>query len=300
MLKIIIILVILIPINILSIETGKLVFIETESGSKVYINNKYFGKAPILIKLLNNESTVKIEGANGYSEEVFFVNESIEEIYSYKPELKDYTSSLKISVKPENAKIHIDDTIYNTSELAIENIKTGIHQIKIFSDGYKTITKEINIKRNRENLFFFELEKLFKINFKYKFPLDSRITIKKSDNIYLFKSNEKIFLENGNYEIYIESDYLENSPIIQTININNNDILLDYQPILKKSKIIINGIRKNYKIFLDDVDVTNDIIGNIYKCDAGLHTLLVKNGSKNKIFELNLLPDKEHIINIKY
>lgn len=117
------------------------------TNSEVYLNGEYIGNTPLSKKINIGKYTIEVkkEGYKIYTKEVEIIR-GRETIIIANLERK--VGGLSIKTEPQGATVYIDGKNYGLTPLDIYDIEVGKHEVLITKEGYKSITKEIEISED--------------------------------------------------------------------------------------------------------------------------------------------------------
>lgn len=143
---------------------GSLKIKSTPDKAKVYLNNKYSGTTPLTLNQLKpGDYQIKLskERYQDWSKKVTAVSSktntlSVSLIAIPKP--APAYGSIKVTSKPEKAKVYVDETFKGLTPLVLENLKPKSYLIEIKMTGYKKFSDVYEIAGNEKIIIEKSLE----------------------------------------------------------------------------------------------------------------------------------------------
>ncbi|MCK4796187.1 MAG: trypsin-like peptidase domain-containing protein [Spirochaetes bacterium] len=282
------------------LEVGRMMLVKLKEGYKVYLDNKFKGKTPMLFEFLpTGKHTIKIESDTEYIKEKLLVNKKIKEIFNYEPMLKKYTGNLFVNTRPTGASIFIDERKIEISPTVIDNVSIGKRRLKLILDGYITHEQVIDIKKDKLKKILVDLIKGCKILFNNKLPRDSKVSVFNESKTTSYYSDENILLKPGKWTVIISGDkFAEKTYELELID---KDITLDFTPDYHEAYLVFTNLKETSRVYIDNTNVTSQIKENRIKIKTGKHKLKIIS-KKYEIFikEIMIEKNKDKEINIDY
>ncbi len=258
----------------LPIKVGRSFFINLKDPCSVYLNGELKGVTPlVLTNIQPGNATLTIESDELFTEQKIEVEESIQEIVTYFPNMGKYTGILEADSVPSNAEVTVDGTYYGRTPITIPSLTVGVHTISFSHEGYASSKSEITIEKKKTQKFSSNLEKNYKIGFSQSLPSDAKIQLSNGNTSLRFNIGEEIRLVAGEWKCDISSRFFESISI--PVTLINKDVVIDVRIEVYKATIRFDSLLPGSKIYLNKTEVTSLVKNNEILVDMGDYDLLV-------------------------
>lgn len=138
-------------------DSGTIVVETIPAGAKILVNGVDRGVTPItLSRMREGNHTLKIS-ADGYMpirHELFL---AAGERVPLNLTMKRLPGKLTVSTIPDGARVYVDDVFRGESDLTLNDLPEGHHQIRVTAPGYATMTRDVHITADKQFVEEFEL-----------------------------------------------------------------------------------------------------------------------------------------------
>lgn len=174
--------------------------------AKIYVDDQYYGETPERIKLKQGRHIIRLE-KDRYKPYYESINIRSSQKTNIIADLKPFQrfGTLDITSHPGGARVMINDEYYNRTPMKTK-LRPGVYTVKLNKRGYKSLTREVRVRRGKVTSRNFELEKIrprprrgkLKI---YSYPENAKVVIQ--DREY-GRTPVEVQLPEGNYFVEIK------------------------------------------------------------------------------------------------
>jgi S1-C subfamily serine protease len=282
-----------------NLELGRSFFINLTKKYHVYINNKLQGVTPIFLENIpEGIHILKIESDSEFLEQKIEVRGDIGETVTLEPVLNKHSGSLFVSSQPAGASVIINGRKEGVTPCVINKVVIGSTKILIEKDGYFSREETIQIEKNKTLKKEYSLERGYKIVFKNKMPDKASVTVSGGDKIVDLVKDPATLFKKGKLEILIKSDFFKEKKI--SIDLND-DYVIDFNPEFYITKVKMNNLKPESRIFFNDTDVTDKIKDGTIDYSSGEYKIRVSlSPYQDHITEAKLESGKDFTIDVVY
>jgi hypothetical protein len=205
------------PITQTPVGFGSLYITTDRPNAKIWINDEPVEQTtPLTIdKLIAGEHTIRAE-SNNYKD-VLQIQIKPNEINTIHLKLKLLRNNLNIYSTPVGAEVYVKNVKMGFTPITVKDLYVGKHSITIKKGGFATVTKEVNIVKEKRNELNVTLQTgpvltvsvnpiLSKMYFFALFDLNKNrsISITQDIPVSLQPGNYRVEIRKDNYEHYVE------------------------------------------------------------------------------------------------
>lgn len=178
--------------------------VESEpSGVSIYVDEKYYGKTPVLVKGLsrgNHVVTGRKEGFKNFRQQVVLgIGEA-----SLRISLISRTALARIITAPEGAGVYVDGVLKGRTPLLLKEMRPGEYKIKLMLDDYATERRVLKVDGTGPLTLEAKLVSLHGSLIINSSPSEAEVYV---DDVYKGLTPKTLAkLKSGPYEILIKKD----------------------------------------------------------------------------------------------
>ncbi len=259
-----------------TVESGSLLSIQPSEPCVVYIDDIEVGSSPLFLTNISEKNRrIKLKGDNTYFEtEIIFNNEKRNVSY-FSPMLIPYYGYINFSESTsENSKLYIDGERVYSIELEPVKLTSGNHKIKFEKEGFFPLEESIYVTKLETSNVELMVLKSIPVKLNTKVPNESVVTFSNDDGTVLNFYEEVIYLYEGDWTLNIKN-YLFKE-IDMNFTIQHEPVVLDISIEYYQPKVNLDGLLVKSSIFLNNIDVTKDVVGSKLEIPVGEHKLSIQ------------------------
>lgn len=154
-------------------QPGSLVLSSVPAGARFYVNDEFFGTAPVTLPGLKPgvyEVRAELDGYGTTTESVEVANGAA---VRKEFRLSNVMGRIEVVTSPVGAQVYIDNRLVGTTSasdpaaarsdpFAIENVLEGEHTVTVKADGYTTVVKHPTVENSKTQTLAVKMKRFFK------------------------------------------------------------------------------------------------------------------------------------------
>lgn len=251
---------------------GSIKILTEPSGVTCFVDDKAYGKSPIIISDLNfGKHIIRFE-KSGYLMKEMLITINSNQIQDVKAKL-DGISFLTINVQPQNAKIIINKKEVGTGSVTKIKVKSGDILIQFKAAGYEFFEQVINIEPKKHKAISGKMVSLFgTLVLNSKPPKASIYLNEKKIGVTPFKSKK---IDPGDYELKISlknyKEVIENIATLKNKTISKEFILAPFKEYVESKKNRKKSFRLIRRIAFGSLAVGFSAAGMYYNNEVKIY-----------------------------
>ena len=264
------------------LETGPFLFIPAPGRCEIYIDDEVRGIAPLLITdLAAGLHRLEARSATRVGRRSFIVKEDIDAVTSFEPVMEPYTGTLIVTSSPGNMDILLNGEKAGVTPVSISGIRTGTCTVVLQQEGYLPVEETVQISWEKETSLAITMIEAYRVTFAPPLPGNTYISVtdEAGQPFDTGKDHpgEGLILPVGTWNITISGETFH--PVTRNITVTDSDLVLGLEPDPYYGDIFLSGLDRTSTVFLDGIDVTEQIMEGCIRIPAGFHSVSIETKS---------------------
>lgn len=138
-------------------DSGTIVVETIPAGARIQVNGVDRGVTPCTLSRIREGTHILSLSADGYESVRHELRVAAGEEVPVQVTLKRLPAKLTVATIPVKARVYVDDAFRGESDLTLDNLAEGTHQIRVVAPGYATMSRRVQIAAGKSHVEEFEL-----------------------------------------------------------------------------------------------------------------------------------------------
>ncbi len=267
------------PVNADTLQTGPLLFIDSQHTCEVLLDGEMVGTTPLFISRISAENNrLQLMGQDSYAEMNIVFDSGIREVTRIFSMMDAYPGSVRLRGDIQDITTFIDGTeqlfVENEAGLSI-TLDSGAHFIRIEKQGFLPLEYHLEVPRLDELLLDIAMLPAVELFIGSDLPEDTTMLFPNDERSleYGYSAGESILLTPGEWTGILKSAHFKDTEVSFTLGQTSTEI--DISPDYHSPEVNLIGLTEDSTIFLGEREVTSQIVDAILPLSVGVNELLI-------------------------